>query len=74
MLRPRSPRPLVKPQGPNVLDAVHMVDHLVQVVGAEIVAALGGRLEPLEVVPMVDVAVLDAPVEVRLDVVIFVVY
>lgn len=73
MLRPHPPRPLAEPHGPDIFHAVRLVDQVGQVGAPQRVPALGGRPQALEVVPAVDVAVFDAPIEVRLDVAVFVV-
>lgn len=72
MLCPGPPCPFAKRHGPH-LDAICLVDKLVEIGPPKCVPAVRGCFEPLKVVPAVKVAILDAPVEVGLYVSVLVV-
>lgn len=67
MLRPGPSRPLAESQWPD-LHAVRLVYELVEIRTSEVVAALRCRLQPLEVVPTVRVAILVTPVKMGLNI------
>lgn len=67
ILRPDSSRPFAKSDRPD-LHAVRLTHEFVEVRTSERIATVRRGLEPLEVIPAVDVALLDAPLEVCLDI------